>query len=167
MTSITCTKGCGKTFSRADARKRHERTCNDTKTPTAAPHVCPHGCGKTFASRYYLARHGDACLAKRNAKSRQCTRCTRCNAVFSRSDALNRHLRTCGVRFACGKGCGLDFATEGKQAAHEATCTYLPRTFWCPVCPWKGYVHREHYDWHAKKCQQLPPQDHPNTCAPS
>ena len=146
-TLIVCDR-CGIEFSRRDALKRHLLTCG-------VRYTCSKGCGESFASMLAKARHEESC------GDQPPPTCSRCGSVFSRPDALQRHLRTCGVLLACSRGCGKEFATERRRAVHEAECLYKPRKYWCPVCPWTGYAHRHLYDHHAKRCQGLPPQSEP------
>lgn len=164
--SLDCTKGCGKTFHRVDARRRHEARCSGPPTcpPPAGPPTCTR-CDRVFSRPDALQRHLLICGVEKKKKKSTTPEapptCTRCGSIFSRPDTLQRHLRTCGVTFACSKGCGEEFATERKRAAHEAECRYTPRKYWCPVCPYKGYAHQHLYDWHAQQCKGLPSQSTP------
>ena len=159
--SLECSKGCGKIMSRPDARLRHERACTGEPKREEGPdsHACPAPeCGATFKRRYNRDRHAAGCKKARPDSAAPppaaaALTCAQCNAVFSRRDALQRHARTCGVVFACAKGCGDEFTSERKRAEHEAECRYEPRRYWCPACPWTGYARMRDYERHLRSCK--------------
>lgn len=159
-----CWKGCGKVFASAQSCKVHSLSCSGTLRSRhfGQSFECPRGCGKTFTTLFSSKRHGVVCTRSSENSPRAATpQCSRCGSVFSRSDALKRHLRICGVTFKCSRGCGAELKTERRRAIHEADCRYKPRRYWCPRCPYKGYVHLQHYEIHRKKCSDEAPLPSP------
>ncbi|CAE6518038.1 unnamed protein product [Rhizoctonia solani] len=83
--------GCGSTFTRRFNLRGHLRSHTEER-----PFVCEWpGCTKGFARQHDCKRH----YALHNAKPNQHL-CEGCGKTFSRTDALNRHLRSDG-----GSGC--------------------------------------------------------------
>lgn len=166
QSSFECMRGCGKVLCSKQSAQKHSMTCpgfqKSKHVDRACP--CPHKCGKTFSNKYNASRHAVLCplrTQKEKTSERISFRCTKCMQVFSRSDALKRHEARCGVTFTCKTGCGAMFLTEYRCAKHEQECTYKRRQYWCPVCPYKGYVHLQHYESHRKMCSGQPPQSKP------
>lgn len=161
-----CMQGCGKTFCSKQSAQIHSQKCLGFQPMKRVDRTCPcpHKCGKTFSNKYNASRHGLLCSsrAQREVKSERFSfQCSKCMQVFSRNDALKRHVGRCGVTFTCKTGCGATFLTENRCLKHEEVCTYKRRQYWCPVCPYKGYVHMQHYESHRKICSGQPPQSEP------
>ncbi|KAH8814743.1 hypothetical protein DL96DRAFT_1624805 [Flagelloscypha sp. PMI_526] len=79
---------CGSTFTRKFNLRGHLRSHTEER-----PFACDHpGCGKKFARSHDCKRHRALHLCK-SAKNT----CKGCNKMFSRQDALNRHLKSDGA----------------------------------------------------------------------
>lgn len=90
--------GCGSTFTRRFNLRGHLRSHTEER-----PFVCEWpGCTKGFARQHDCKRH----YALHNAKPNQHL-CDGCGKTFSRTDALNRHLRSDG-----GSNCRKTAATK-------------------------------------------------------
>ncbi|CCO27087.1 Transcriptional regulator CRZ1 OS=Saccharomyces cerevisiae (strain ATCC 204508 / S288c) GN=CRZ1 PE=1 SV=1 [Rhizoctonia solani AG-1 IB] len=90
--------GCGSTFTRRFNLRGHLRSHTEER-----PFVCEWpGCTKGFARQHDCKRH----YALHNAKPNQHL-CEGCGKTFSRTDALNRHLRSDG-----GSGCRKSVAAK-------------------------------------------------------
>lgn len=77
--------GCGSTFTRRFNLRGHLRSHTEER-----PFVCDWpGCGKGFARSHDCKRHTALHTAKQGSHV-----CAGCNKTFSRTDALNRHLKS-------------------------------------------------------------------------
>lgn len=77
--------GCGSTFTRRFNLRGHLRSHTEER-----PFVCDWpGCGKGFARSHDCKRHSALHTAKQGTHV-----CAGCNKTFSRTDALNRHLKS-------------------------------------------------------------------------
>ncbi|QRV79557.1 C2H2 zinc finger [Ceratobasidium sp. AG-Ba] len=95
--------GCGSTFTRRFNLRGHLRSHTEER-----PFVCEWpGCSKGFARQHDCKRH----YALHNAKPNQHV-CDGCGKTFSRTDALNRHLRSDG-----GSGCRKNAASGAASKA--------------------------------------------------
>ncbi|KAG8701258.1 hypothetical protein FRC08_004195 [Ceratobasidium sp. 394] len=98
--------GCGSTFTRRFNLRGHLRSHTEER-----PFVCEWpNCNKGFARQHDCKRH----YALHNAKPNQHV-CDGCNKTFSRTDALNRHLRSDG-----GSGCRKNAASPSKAGPSNA-----------------------------------------------
>ncbi|QRV94195.1 C2H2 zinc finger [Ceratobasidium sp. AG-Ba] len=105
--------GCGSTFTRRFNLRGHLRSHTEER-----PFVCEWpGCSKGFARQHDCKRH----YALHNAKPNQHV-CDGCGKTFSRTDALNRHLRSDG-----GSGCRKNAASgAASKAGHQTQIPPLP-----------------------------------------
>ncbi|KAF8608773.1 hypothetical protein BDV93DRAFT_207549 [Ceratobasidium sp. AG-I] len=110
--------GCGSTFTRRFNLRGHLRSHTEER-----PFICEWpNCNKGFARQHDCKRH----YALHNAKPNQHV-CDGCGKTFSRTDALNRHLRSDG-----GSGCRKNAASgsspkAGSSAANTAAPVSEPR----------------------------------------
>ena len=162
--SSTCTK-CHKTFSTAAYAQQHQSRCQGPKTETSR--TCSK-CNMDFSSACYMRQHERTCQGPKTKASRTCSKC---NMEFSSACYMRQHELTCGITYECSRKCGQSFNRPSKRARHEESCTHVaPPDFkyWCPVCPWTGFVTREEYDAHAQRGMHKPPLyiDSPNEPLP-
>ena len=99
--------GCGSTFTRRFNLRGHLRSHTEER-----PFVCEWpNCNKGFARQHDCKRH----YALHNAKPNQHL-CEGCGKTFSRTDALNRHLRSDG-----GSGCRKNVAASKASSSNAAS----------------------------------------------
>ncbi|KAG9123740.1 hypothetical protein FRC07_014101 [Ceratobasidium sp. 392] len=104
--------GCGSTFTRRFNLRGHLRSHTEER-----PFVCEWpGCNKGFARQHDCKRH----YALHNAKPNQHV-CEGCSKTFSRTDALNRHLRSDG-----GSGCRKNAAAGSPSKAGPSNANPAP-----------------------------------------
>jgi len=138
----------------------HETTCTGPSAPAAAILECTKGCGRTLKSNTGRLLHETTCSGVPApppvARVPRVTSCPKCASVFGRSDSLKRHILDCGIEHKCSKGCGETFISSRKRARHVEECRYVPRKYFCPICPYTGFRHLKHYDQHAKTHDPAP-----------
>ncbi|CUA66871.1 Transcription factor Sp9 [Xenopus (Silurana) tropicalis] [Rhizoctonia solani] len=111
--------GCGSTFTRRFNLRGHLRSHTEER-----PFVCEWpGCTKGFARQHDCKRH----YALHNAKPNQHL-CEGCGKTFSRTDALNRHLRSDG-----GSNCRKTAAAKAGPSTSNANSINLPPPVPVPV----------------------------------
>ncbi|CAE6430691.1 unnamed protein product [Rhizoctonia solani] len=104
--------GCGSTFTRRFNLRGHLRSHTEER-----PFVCEWpGCTKGFARQHDCKRH----YALHNAKPNQHL-CEGCGKTFSRTDALNRHLRSDG-----GSNCRKTAATKAGPSTSNVNNASIP-----------------------------------------
>jgi len=109
--------GCGSTFTRRFNLRGHLRSHTEER-----PFVCDWpGCGKGFARSHDCKRHTALHTAKQGSHV-----CAGCNKTFSRTDALNRHLKS-DVGATC-RGAVAEAQVHQASSRHGSAQPVMPDT---------------------------------------